>query len=530
MRPMFDSLLWLRSSKIRDMNKEVIEDLNLSGIYKQLIRMSEGHNALIYKLCMDVETIEYRQEILHDFMVEPNFIRDLEMNLRGFYDLQSKNSEVTETLSNFYYLVDLVITVDTSIRCVEDLLQTLRYYKPKSKGLKRLKDNLSQIIEAPEYQEMNRDLKNIKHIFSKVRGLEVSINVSPVMRAYEAQVTDIVDYPYRFPKAFRKIASSSHEDRSFQGNYLKGYNPLFSLGKVHLDLMDEMEYGLREHKEVLLTFLERYKRLDTAPYVNLLEEITFYKASYDLLMQLQEQGLPLCRPRIVNSKERVMVLEDCYNLVLAVHDEHSMGHEEIIYNDMRMNKDGRIIILTGANRGGKTTITQAVGQIQIFAQLGLLVPAREATLSLVDGIYTHFPVLEKETVNLGRFGKECEGFNQIFRKATMESLLLLNESFSGTSYLESLKIAEEVVKAVKYKRIRMIYNTHLHELANHVGLLNEELANDTPIISLITGYRDGNNTYKVQAGKPLGVSHGIEIARKHKVTYDQLLERLEAKV
>ncbi len=86
-----------------------------------------------------------------------------------------------------------------------------------------------------------------------------------------------------------------------------------------------------------------------------------------------------------------------------------------------------------------------------------------------------------------------------------------------------------MVKAVKYKRMRMIYNTHLHELASHARLLNEELKNDTPIISLVTGFLDGHNTYKIYEGDPLGVSHGIEIAKKHKVTYHQLISRLEAK-
>lgn len=527
---MFDSLLWLPESQYKKINPQVIEDLNLHRLYDRLINMSEENEALIYKLCMDEETICYRQAILSDFMASPDFINDLEMNLKEFYELQSKNSKVTETLSNFYYLIDLVITVDTSIRCVESLHQTLLYYKPTSKGLLRLQENVNQLLGQKSFKDMKNDLKNIQHIFSKIRGLEVSINMSPVMRAYEAQVTRITDHTFRHPKVFRKVADFSDNEFQLLGKHLKRYEAVFNMGKVHLDLMDEMEYGLREHKDILLHFLERYNKLDTKPFVNLLQEITFYKASYDLLTYLKKENLPVCQPCILDATKRTMKLKECYNVALAMHDQgKEQETEEIIYNNMNIDEEGRIIILTGANRGGKTTMTQAIGQIQIFGQLGLLVPAEEATISLVDGIYTHFPVLEKETVNLGRFGKECEGFNRIFKDATHKSLLLLNESFSGTSYLESLKIAEEVVKAVKYKRMRMIYNTHLHELASHARLLNEELKNDTPIISLVTGFLDGHNTYKIYEGDPLGVSHGIEIAKKHKVTYHQLISRLEAK-
>ncbi|QUI24584.1 hypothetical protein HZI73_20760 [Vallitalea pronyensis] len=527
---MFDSLLWLPESQYKKIHPQVIEDLNLHRLYDRLMDISEENEALIYKICMDEETIRYRQAILTDFMDSPDFIKDLEMNLKEFYDLQSRNSKVTETHSNFYYLIDLVMTVDMSIRCAENLRQTLLYHQPTSQGLLGLLENVEHLIQEKEFKAMKQDLKNIQHIFRQIRGLEVSINMSPVMRAYEAQVTHITDHTFRYPGVFRKVATMSDSGLQFMGRYLKRYDAVFNMGKVHLDLMDEMEYGLREHRDILLEFLERYRKLDTKPFVSLLQEVTFYKASCDLLNTLRNQNLPICKPQILDASKRTMRLKDCYNIALAIHDqERSEETEAIIYNNMNMDEDGRIIILTGANRGGKTTITQAIGQIQIFGQLGLLVPAQEADLSLVDGVFTHFPVLEKETVHLGRFGKECEGFNRIFKLATSKSLLLLNESFSGTSYLESLKIAEEVVKAVKYKRMRMIYNTHLHELATHTRILNKELNNDTPIVSLVTGFQNGHNTYKIYQGNPLGMSHGIEIAKQHKVTYHQLIRRLEEK-
>ncbi|GMQ58796.1 DNA mismatch repair protein MutS [Vallitalea sediminicola] len=530
---MFDSLLWLKESKIRNIDMGVIKDLNLHIIYKKLIEMSKENESLIYKLCMDEATIKYRQDIIADFMENPDFILDLENNLKGFWELKSKNGKLNNNLTNLYFLIDLVITVEASINCVESLNQTLLYYKPSSIGLNKLKDNIASIINKNKFKQMKKDLKEIRYIFSKIKGVELSINMSPVMRPYEAQVTQVSEYKYRYPKAFRKVSTAIEVNEKFLGTYLKNYAPVFSISKINWDLLDEIEHGLKEHKGILRSFMEKYTKIDTEPFISLLREITFYKSSCDLLKLMKANDLPLCKPMILPSDRKELNVSDCYNISLAYNmlstiDEKHVS-PEIIYNDFKMGQEGRVIILTGANRGGKTTFTQAIGQIQILAQLGLMIPASKAELSLVDGVYTHFPLLEKETVNLGKFGKECEDFSRLFKQATDRSLILLNESFSGTSHLESLKIAEEVVRAVKFKEIRMIYNTHLHELGIMASQINEESENDTLVISLVAGFSNGRNTYKIYEGQPLGVSHAKEIAEKYNVTYAQLVERLEEK-
>lgn len=528
---MFDSLLWLEGSKIRSIDKKVIKDLNLNIIYKKLIEISEENESIIYNICVDEPTIKYRQDILADFINKPDFIIDLENDLKGFYELKSKNRKLKDNQSNLYSLIDLVITVETSIQCVESLNQTLLYYSPSSQGLIGLQKNVEKIIDDSNYKQMKKDLKEIRYIFSRIEGIELSINMSPVMRPAEAQVTKVSEHKYKYPKAFRKVSTAIEVNEKFLGTYMKNYAPVFSIKKIDWDLMDEIEYGLKAHKGVLKSFTQKYTKIDTKPFVSLLREIIFYKSSCNVLLLMKNNELPICKPKLVSSELRQIILKDCYNAALAyerLSDHEDLADPEIIYNDFEMGDEGRIIILTGANRGGKTTITQAIGQIQIFAQLGLLVPAREAEISLSDGVFTHFPTLEKETINLGKFGKECDAFSNLYRQATEKSLILLNESFSGTSHLESLKIAEEVVKAVKHKRIRMIFNTHLHELGLNAPHVNEELLNDTLIISMVTGFKDGENTYKIYKGQPLGISHAKEIAEKYNVTFSQLRDRLEA--
>ena len=94
---------------------------------------------------------------------------------------------------------------------------------------------------------------------------------------------------------------------------------------------------------------------------------------------------------------------------------------KIITNDCRFDDDGRFFVLTGANNGGKTTYTRAIGIIQVFAQAGIYVPCTECEISPVDFIYTHFPKEEEVGLNTSRFTQECKQFKETVDTATRYS-------------------------------------------------------------------------------------------------------------
>jgi len=259
------------------------------------------------------------------------------------------------------------------------------------------------------------------------------------------------------------------------------------------------------------------------PYVRLYEEVSFYQSSVELLQQMARAELPMTLPTLLPLGDRAFHVKGAYNINLS----ENIKLADIVTNDFDMDNHGRIFILTGANSGGKTTFTQAIGQIQLLAQLGLMVPASLASISLVNGIFTHFPMVEASTVDLGRLGKECLDFSTLFKKVDSQSLILLNESFTSTSHLESLTIAGEVIKAAKYKEARVIYNTHLHELVDQVLMLNDLMDNSTPIVSITSGNQDDINSYKITEGPSSGISYAMKIAESFGITYNQLAKRLE---
>lgn len=90
-------------------------------------------------------------------------------------------------------------------------------------------------------------------------------------------------------------------------------------------------------------------------------------------------------------------------------------------NDLNFDRERRVYILTGANRGGKTTITQAIGQLFVLAQGGIYIPGKSFVFSPVTGIYTHFPADEDKTLDLGRLGKSARGLRQSMKRQTTEA-------------------------------------------------------------------------------------------------------------
>ena len=201
---------------------------------------------------------------------------------------------------------------------------------------------------------------------------------------------------------------------------------------------------------------------------------------------------------------------------------------DIITNDFEFTDNHGIYIMTGPNRGGKTTFTQAVGLLFLLAQHGIYVPAESLSLSPCDNILTHFPADENQTVNLGRLGEESKRLSEIFATATDKSLLLFNESLATTSFTEGLYIAKDVVKALRFLGARTIFNTHMHELAMELDTMNS-LEGDLRVASLITGIHEGQRSYKVFIAPPEGVSYARDIAEKYGVSFTQLRDSISCK-
>ncbi|MGD8363236.1 MAG: DNA mismatch repair protein MutS, partial [Gemmatimonadota bacterium] len=152
--------------------------------------------------------------------------------------------------------------------------------------------------------------------------------------------------------------------------------------------------------------------------------------------------------------------------------ETMMPREEFIPNDLRLDEEGRIVILTGPNMAGKSTVLRQVGLIQLLAQMGAFVPAAGARLPVCDRIFTRVGASDALTRGQSTFMVEMNETAAIVHGAGERSLILLDEIGRGTSTYDGVSIAWAVTEYI-HERIgaKTIFATHYHELTQLGDLL-----------------------------------------------------------
>ncbi|HUF50147.1 MAG TPA: DNA mismatch repair protein MutS [Longimicrobiales bacterium] len=153
--------------------------------------------------------------------------------------------------------------------------------------------------------------------------------------------------------------------------------------------------------------------------------------------------------------------------------ERMMPREEFIPNDVVLNDDGRIMILTGPNMAGKSTLLRQVGLIQLLAQIGSFVPARRARLPVCDRIFTRVGASDNLVRGQSTFMVEMHETAAILHAATRASLVLLDEIGRGTATYDGVSIAWAVTEHLHESiGAKTIFATHYHELTQLADLLD----------------------------------------------------------
>jgi DNA mismatch repair protein MutS len=153
--------------------------------------------------------------------------------------------------------------------------------------------------------------------------------------------------------------------------------------------------------------------------------------------------------------------------------ERMMPREAFIPNDVRLDEGARVILLTGPNMAGKSTLLRQVGLCVLLAQIGCFVPARRAVIGAVDRVFTRVGASDNLVRGQSTFMVEMSETSAILHGATARSLVLLDEIGRGTSTYDGVAIAWAVTEALHNQiGCKTIFATHYHELTQ----LTEELA------------------------------------------------------
>lgn len=171
------------------------------------------------------------------------------------------------------------------------------------------------------------------------------------------------------------------------------------------------------------------------------------------------------------------------------------------------NKD--LLIITGANQGGKSTFLRSIGLAQLMMQCGMFVPAESFCANLCEGLFSHYKREEDKTMKSGKFEEELGRMSDIADLVRSNSLILFNESFAATNEREGSEIAGQIVRALLQKGVKVFFVTHQYEFAH--GFYEKKLKN--ALFLRAERQTDGERTFKLSEGEPLQTSYGEDLYR-----------------
>lgn len=234
-------------------------------------------------------------------------------------------------------------------------------------------------------------------------------------------------------------------------------------------------------------------------------ELGFYVGCLNLQEHLERKGEPTCMPDPLPAGASDLAARELYDVALSL----SLGAARAVGNDLAAD-DRSLIVITGANRGGKSTFLRSLGLAQLLMQAGMFVPADAFRADVRDGLFTHFKREEDASLRSGKLDEELGRISSIVDQARPGSLVLFNESFASTNEREGSEIARQIVHALLEAGIKVGYVTHMYDLASG---FHAERRDDTLFLRA-ERLPDGRRTYRVVDGEPLPTSHGEDIYRR----------------
>ncbi|MBV9281412.1 MAG: hypothetical protein JOZ41_15130 [Chloroflexi bacterium] len=522
---------------------ETAADLDLKPVLRALTGYEERRerfvSAVLTDLCADPGVIAYRADVVSNLLSDRALRERLGALLPQLSTLvRERQRPVFGYGWSLGQIVQRLGEVELYVEVALGLSEALEGAALHAPALQTLRDSIQALVGTPEFEALQTELPDLRARLDGVRSVTIGVNLADDLQPESATIlsVDTEKIEGRAGLLSRLLGEETSRRgitrlRDGQGNSLRAFFPPMEAdarGRQNA-LVEDLQRLLERVVAPVGEAIENYVWVQTRDFAVLDSELSFLLNGAALIERLRGVGLPVCRPQIAPADDRLCCLEESYNVSLALRlmQDKNRGPAELVPNQVTFDgSHGRVWILTGPNRGGKTTYIRAVGLAQLLFQAGLYAPARGGRMSPVDAVYTHFPRMEGATPGEGRLDEEAVRLAEIFREATPHSLILLNEVLSGTSTLEALCLARDAVRGLRLLGARAIYVTHLHELARQVEEINGTTDGDSPVGSLVAEVDDDagghRRTFRIRPRAPLGLSYASEIAEQHGISYVQL--------
>ena len=245
------------------------------------------------------------------------------------------------------------------------------------------------------------------------------------------------------PENYREIKTLKNSKRYTTDELAERERDLFRLEDARAELEYDLFRDLRER---------------VAAHADLLQDVGRVLATVDALASLSTHaaGNDWCRPKVVEPGP--LVVEAGRHPVVE-------RTTDFVPNDLELDDDREFLLVTGPNMSGKSTYMRQAALIVLLAQAGSFVPARSATVGVVDGIYTRVGALDELAGGRSTFMVEMAELSNILHSATEESLVVLDEVGRGTATYDGVSIAWATTEYVHNELgCKCLFATHYHEL------------------------------------------------------------------
>lgn len=230
-------------------------------------------------------------------------------------------------------------------------------------------------------------------------------------------------------------------------------------------------------------------------------ELAFYLGCTVLHQKLTQKTVPLCFPTPTEVGAHDQCCEDLRDTALLL-----TARGNVVGNDLRA-RGKSLIVVTGANQGGKSTFLRSIGQAQLMMQAGMFTTAKAFSSDIRCALFTHYKREEDEALESGKFDEELKRMSGIVNTLQPDSLLLFNESFSATNEREGSEVASQIVRALVEAHQKVFFVTHQYEFAR--GFYDWRWNN--AIFLRAEREEGGTRTFRVIPGEPLQTSFGADL-------------------
>lgn len=250
-------------------------------------------------------------------------------------------------------------------------------------------------------------------------------------------------------------------------------------------------------------FVEIRERVKT--YIETIQEIARLFSEIDVLQSFAEVSEQNNYTRPTFDQNEVIIKEGRHPVI-----EKVMEDGLFVPNDVHLNDERSILLITGPNMSGKSTYMRQLALINIMAQIGCFVPAKSAQLTIFDQIFTRIGAADDLVRGQSTFMVEMLEANHALTKATKQSLILLDEIGRGTSTYDGMALAQAIVEYIHdHIGAKTLFSTHYHELTE----LEDRLPNVKNVFVRAEEYEnDVVFLHKVEEGRA-NKSYGIHVAK-----------------